>query len=234
MLPQRRHDAFQGLEQPDRFVEVHWPQQRQERMIAAEEVQGPIAMFVVVAVEEAAELMAMQLEVGGVPIQNDACWQHGMLLHESLHQKLLHGVEVSDNLFITAVGFGADRSEFEAVEGAFARQRFALIAAQTLVAKRIFLADQDGEERIVAELIVVIVIFVAQAQAENALLEKFVEGVLDAFGITVIGETASELGHEAELGFDFAQEQAAGIGGDFASEGGNDFTFTQSLEIKKG
>lgn len=85
------------------------------------------------------------------------------------------------------------------------------------MAERIFLADQNGEQGIVTQLIVIVEIFVSQTQAEDALLEKLFERVLDAIGIAIIGKAACELRDEAELGFDFPQQQSAGIGSDLAA-----------------
>jgi hypothetical protein len=58
----------------------------------------------------------------------------------------------------------------------------------------------------VAQLVVVEQILVAQAEAEDALLEQLEQGVLAEVGIAEIGEAAGELIDEAELGFDFAEQ----------------------------
>ena len=138
-----------------------------------------------------------------------------VLLHEGVHEEALHGVEVGDGLLVAAGGVGADGGEFEAVEGALAGQGLALVLGpDALLALRIVLADQDGQQRVVAKAVVVDEVFVAQAEAEDALLEQIGEGVLDEVGIAVVGEAAGELVDEVELGFDLAQEQAAGVGGD--------------------
>lgn len=51
----------------------------------------------------------------------------------------------------------------------------------------------------------VVEVFVAEAQTEEALLEEVGHGVLDQRGVAVIGEAAGELLDEVELRFDLAE-----------------------------
>ena len=134
-------------------------------MIAAENVERQIAILVIVAVEEAAELTAVQREVGAVQVQDDALGRDDVLLHEGVHEEPLHGVEVGHGLLVPAGGVGADGRKFETVEGALAGQGLALVAGpDALLALRIVLADQHGQERIVAKAVVVDEVFVAQGR----------------------------------------------------------------------
>jgi hypothetical protein len=66
----------------------------------------------------------------------------------------------------------------------------------------------------VAESIVIVEVFVAEAEPENALLEEGDESVFEAFGIAVIGETGREPIEQTEFGFDFAEQQRSRVGGD--------------------
>jgi hypothetical protein len=78
---------------------------------------------------------------------------------------------------------------------------------------------------------VVVAVFVAQAQAEDALLEEFGEGVRAAVGVAVIGAATGERVEEVELGFDRAEEQAAGVGRDLAAiKAGADVAGAEVLE----
>jgi hypothetical protein len=217
-LPDATHDADQVLERPRRRVDVRRPQQGQQRMVAAEDIQRQIAVRVVIAVKEAAELMAMQRVVGGIHIQDHARRRHHVLLQEGLHQKGLQGVQVGHNLFVAAGGVGPHRGEFEAVERTLARQRFAAVAlAQALAALGIVLGDQHGHEGVMPQLVVVVEIFVAQAQTEDALLDQFGQGVFDEVRVAAICETAGKLFDKTKLGFDLPQQQSARIGGDLAA-----------------
>src|SRR5579871_3138831 len=102
------------LEHADAVVDVGRPQQRQKRVIAAEKVQRQVAVGVVGAVEEAAQRMAMQHEVGPVQVQDDAGGRDQVLLHKRLNEEGLHGVQMGHDLFVAAGGIGSDGGEFEA------------------------------------------------------------------------------------------------------------------------
>jgi hypothetical protein len=141
---------------------------------------------------------------------------------------------VGDDLLVAAVGVGPDGAEFEAVEGALAGQGLAAVGrVEAVIAEGVALADEDGEQGVAPEAVMVVEILVAQAEAEDALLEEFEQGVLDALGITIVGEAAGEGLKEVEVVIDLAQEEAAGVGGDGAAvEGGDDLTGSQVLEIE--
>src|SRR5262249_12844163 len=154
-------DPLQVLEQTGGRIDVRGPQQRQQRMIATENVQGQIAVFVVVAVEKTAQLMTVQRRVGGVRIENDPAGREQILLHEGLDQETLHRIQVADDFLVPTGAVSSDGSEFQAVERALARQGLAPVAsANTLFAQRIFLVDQDRQQWIMAKLVVVVEIFI--------------------------------------------------------------------------
>src|SRR5207302_11382227 len=93
---------------------------------------------------------------------------------------------------------------------------------EAVVAGGVGLAGEDGEQRIVAEGVVVVEVLVAQAQTEDALLKELGEGVLEAVGVAVGGEAAGELVVEVEFGLDLAGQQSTGVGGDVAAVEGGD------------
>jgi hypothetical protein len=153
-------------------------------------------------------------------------------LHKRFDEEALHGVEVRDDLLVAAVAVGSDRGELQAVERALASEGLALIPRPgAVVSLGVVLAGEDGEEGIVAELVVVVEVFVSQAEAKDPLFEQFGEGVFNAVGVAMVGETAAELIDEVELDFEFAEEQAAGVGGDgTAVEAAHDLAGTEVLE----
>ncbi len=205
-------------------------------MIATEDVQRQIAIGVIVAVEEAAQLMAVQDEVRRVQVEDEALGRDHVLLDEGFHEEALHGIEVGDDLFVATVGVGPDGREFEAVERALAGQGFALVAGTSaLGAGGVGLIDEDSKQGIVTEAVVVVEVAVAEAQGEDALLEEVGEGVLDAIRVAVIGEAAGELIDKVELGFDLAEKESAGVGGDrSAVEVGDDGPGAEVLEDECG
>jgi hypothetical protein len=78
-------------------------------------------------------------------------------------------------------------------------------APHAVLALRILLADEHGQERVVPQVIVVVDVFLAKAQAEEALLEQFRQRVLNQVGIPVVRETAGELLDEVKVVLDLAE-----------------------------
>ena len=167
-------------------------------MIAAENVQRKIAIVLVIAMEEAAELVAVDRVVGGVEVQNDPLGGRGVGLEEEGDQEPFDVMGVADDLLVAALVVGADGREFEAVERALAGQRLAAVAKPLPgLPGGIALADDGGEQGVGPEVVVVVEVFVAQRQAVDALGEEFLQRVFNEVGIAMIGETACELADDA-------------------------------------
>ena len=225
--PEAGDDAGQLLQRAGGAVAVGRPQQGQQRVIATEDVQRQVAVGIVVAVEEAAQLVTVPHEVRRVQVQNDPRGWDGVLPQEGRDEEGLQGVEVGHDLLVAAWGVGPDGGELQAVEGALAGQRLAaVVGALAVLAVGVLLADEDGQEGVV-----VVEVLVAQAEAEEALLEEFGEGMLDLVGVAVVGEAAGELVDEVELGFDLAEEEVARVGGNGgAVEADADSTAAEGLK----
>ena len=71
-------------------VDVGRPQVRHQELLAAGNVQGQEAVVVVIAVEEAAFLIAVHGVVGGVEVQHQFLGRRGVGGDERLHQRLGH------------------------------------------------------------------------------------------------------------------------------------------------
>ena len=70
----------------------------------------------------------------------------------------------------------------------------------------------------------VVDILVAQRQSKNPLGDQMRDGMLDDFGVAVIGEASGKSSDDRQFRFDFSQQQSAGIGGQMsAGEIGDDF-----------
>ena len=92
-------------------------------MVAAEDVQRQVAVALVVAVEEAAELVAVDRVVGGVEVEHDPLGRSGVGLEEEGHEEAFDVAGAAGDLLVAAVLVGADGGQFEAVERALAGQR---------------------------------------------------------------------------------------------------------------
>ena len=163
-------------------------------MLAAEDVQRQVAVAVVVAVKEAA-----QLDGRG----SDRRWRRGRArsppaaagaaARKASTKKAAMSLMPGDDLLVAALRVGPRGRQFQAVQRALAGQRLAAIArSATLLAGRIALADQRRQERIVPQVVVVVEVFVAQGQGEHPLGDQFVDRVLDQLGIAVIVEAGGE------------------------------------------
>jgi hypothetical protein len=83
----------------------------------------------------------------------------------------------------------------------------------------------------VTEAVVIVEVFVTEAEAEDALLEQGDQRMFDEVGIAMVGEAGGERVEQAELGIEFAEQEGPGIGGDTtAVEVGEDITGAEVLE----
>ena len=141
-------------------------------MITGEDVQRHETIVAVIGVKEAAQLVAVQRIVGGVEIEHDPRRRRWLLSDVHLDQVIFDAAHGGDDLLVPAVSVGADGGQFEAVQRALARQGFAAIGfPHPRFAERIGLADEHGQQRIVPQLIMIVEVFVPQAQAKHPLLE---------------------------------------------------------------
>ena len=102
------------------------------------------------------------------------------------------------------LGEGRTRGrEFEPVQRALPGQRFLDLP----------LAGQHGQQRIVAQLLVVVQVFITQRQPVDALRQHPAEFVLDPPRLTMVGETAHHPLQQPDLAIRLPQQQAAAVGG---------------------
>ena len=203
-------------------------------MIAAEDVQREVAVVLVVAVEEAAELVAVDRVVGGVEVQDDPLGRPGVGLEEEGHEEAFDVVGAADDLLVAAVLVGPDGGQFEAVEGALAGQRLAPVALPLAgLARGVGLADDGGEQGVAAEVVVVVEVLVAQRQGVDPLGDQLLDGVLDEVGVAVVGEAGGELADDPGESLGLAEQQGAAVGGDVAAvEVGEDFVGSRAWESR--
>src|SRR5262245_62899620 len=124
------------------------------------------------------------------------------------------------------------------MQGALTRQRLAAIGRLAPVGSGgVALARQDGEQRILAQLLVVEQILVAERDAVNPLPDQLLDAVLDQPGVPVIGEARGQPTKDPSPTLHLAQQQGAAIGADRpAVETGLDLapSGTLKLELPRG
>ena len=120
--------------------------------------------------EKAALLMAVQRVVGGVEIENDLLGRAAMRLQEQVDQQRLdHRLVVADLVIA-----GRKRpAELEPVQRRLARHRRAILSA------RFQLAGEDRHHRVMAQLIVIDQVLIAERQSEHPLADQRLDLVLD-------------------------------------------------------
>jgi len=203
-------------------------------MITAENVQWKKAILLVMAVEEAAELIAVDRVVGCVEVQHDLLRWHGVGLKEQLDEEPFDSSCAADDLLVPAILVGPDGGQFEPIEGALAGQGLALVAfPEPVLAGGIFLSHDGCQQGIVPQVIVVVEVFVAQGQGIDSLGYEMFKGVLDELGVTMIGKASGELPNDTGEFLGLAEQQAAAVGRDVAAiKRGEDLAGAEEREIQ--
>ena len=178
-------------------------------MPAAEHVQRQIAVAVIVAVEEAALLVTMQRIIGGIEIEDDPFRRLLVRLEEEFDEQALDRPGLMADLVIAVERRG--RCMLEPVQRALAGQRRAVGAV------RLELADQGRQHRIVAQLVVVDEILVAQREAADALHQHGPDAVLDQFRPASVGEASRQAPHQTDRPVRGPEQQRARVRGHLAA-----------------
>ena len=195
-------------------------------MAAAEDVERQVAVGVVVAVEEAALLVAMQGIVGGIQVEHDRLRRALMRLQEQRHEQRLDRLGVVPDLVIAADA--AAQGLLEPVQRRLAGERRAVLAA------RLELADQRRHHRIMAQKIMIVEVLVAERQAEHALADQRHQAVLDQLGRTGVAETGRKAFDEPDRLVGGAEQQRTAIRGDRAAvKGAHNPTTFDGSEIER-
>ena len=97
------------------------------------------------------------------------------------------------------------------------------------------LPDDGGEQRVAAEVVVVVEVLVSQGQGVDPLGDEFLDGVFDEVGIAVVGEAGGELSDDAGESLGLAEQQRAAVGGDVAAvEVGEDLAGAEHGKVEVG
>ncbi len=141
-----------------------------QQVPAAEHVERQIAVAVVVAVEEAPLLVAVQRIVGGIEIEDDLLGRPRVRLQEQVDEQRSRSPPVVADLVIAR---RRKLAQLQPVERRLAGHRRAVRAPRRKLAR------QHRQHRIVAQLVVVVEILVAERDAEHPLADQRRDLVLD-------------------------------------------------------
>jgi hypothetical protein len=194
-------------------------------MTAAEHIERQITVAIVVAMEEAAFLMAVQRIVGGVEVEHDLGRRRCVGFEEQVHQQALDCRAIVGDLVI-ARGRGA--RQFQPVQRRFARHRRAVPPLRRK------LAGQQRHDRIAAQRVVVVQILIAQGQPEHPLAHQRRDLVFDQVLHPAVLETTGKARDQTDRPVGGPQKQRARIGrGDAAVESSRNFPLSKGCKTER-
>ena len=158
--------------------------------------------------EETPFLVAVQRVIGGVQIEDDLLGRAGVGIEEELDKHPLDRRPIMADLVI-----GRDRlaAQFQPVERRFAGPRRAILAPRGK------LAGEHRQDRIVAQLVVIDDILVAQRNPEDPLPDHRCHRVLDQLGRPAVAKTPGKSPDQPDRPVGRSQQQPAGVRGDLAA-----------------
>lgn len=140
---------FDFRQAPRGSIAVGLPQPCAQNMLATEGIQRQITVAVIVAMEEPSFLLAVQRQIGCVHVQDDLFRRPCVRLDKHADQQLVDAVLPEGDLLVSILLASA---EFQPVQRALACQRFVPF----------FPVGQDTEQRVVAQLLGIVQVFLAQ------------------------------------------------------------------------
>ena len=153
-----------------RAVDIRPAQSGTQQMLAAEDVERQVAVAVVVAVKEASFLLPVQRIVGRVEVQDDALGYLVVAVEKQLDEEAVERLRVDRDAVVAIAGCLFGQTPLESIQRALAGQgRPAVALAFAITTRRVSFADTGGQKRVVAQLVVVDQILVAQRETEDAL-----------------------------------------------------------------
>lgn len=167
--------------------------------------------------EEAALLLPVQRVVRGVQVEGDPAGRPVMGLQEQIDEQILDGVGVVADLVVARglAGPGRAAGVLQPVQRRLAGHR------RTVPTPRLQLAGEQRHRRVVAQIVVIDQILIAQRQGEHPLSDQGLKPVLDQLRPPEVAETAGKAVDQADRPVRRPKQQRAGIRGDRpAIEGG--------------
>ena len=206
-LADLRNDARHLLDRALAARDIRAPLAGQQQVPAAEHIERQVAVLVVIAVEEPAFLLPVERDVGVIQIQHDLTRRTLMRFKEQIDQQRIDLCPVAIDLVV--LRRMAPRRVLQTIERALASQRLAVGPQH-----RAQLARQHRERRVLAQLIVIVEVLVAERQTEDALSDQRVNLMLNIAGIAPIDEAVGEATYQSEATVDLSQQQRTCIRSD--------------------
>jgi hypothetical protein len=152
----------------------------------------------------------VQRDVGVVEIEHDLARRALMRLEKKIDQQRIDAGPVAVDLVI--LRRMAPRRVLQPIERALAGQGLAVRPQH-----RAQLAGKHRERRVLAQLVMIVEVLVAQRQAEDALPHQRLDPMLDISSVAPIGEARGKPAHQPETPIHLPQQQRACVRGDAAA-----------------
>ena len=160
-------------------------------------------------------LLTVQRIIRRIQVEPDLARGLAVRLQEEIDQQPTQCLAVSSDPFVTVRAGRFRRAQLQAVERARSGQRVPpVLLAHPPFPGQIPLTHQQGESAVLAQIIVVVQVFVAQRQAIHPLGHQIPHTVFDALGVAVIGEASGQAVQQADTLIHLAQQQSATVRSD--------------------
>lgn len=148
-----------------------------------------------------------------------------MRLNEEVDKQRLHRIAVYGELVVAV--FGIRRCVLQPVERRLSRQH------RTIGAPRFELARKQTQHRIMAQLVMVVQVLIAERNAMHALRNQRFQAVLYLILIAAIAETGRGTTRQADAPVDLPHQQSAGVRGQHAAiERSCDFATPKGFKLE--
>ena len=205
-------------------VDVGAAQLGRQQMPAAEDIERQIAVAVIVAVEEAPFLVAMDRIIRGVQIEDDPVGSGCMRFHEQIDkQRFDRRRIVADLVIARRLGL----RQFQPVQRRLAGHRRAIRPPRPQ------LPSHDRKQRVMPQMVMIVEVFIAQRHAVEPLPDQRRHRVLDQIGPTTIAKAARKAIDKPHNTVRLSQQQRARIRRDRAAiKTGHNFVALHPRKIK--
>jgi hypothetical protein len=113
-----------------------------------------------------------------------------MSVKKQIDQQVGHAIQIGDDLAVGRLGIGSDLGQFQPIQRTLTGHRHAPVGfPASFLAFQILLANASSDQGIGPQPIVIIQIFVSQAETINPLPDEIEYAMFDLFLIAMIGKT---------------------------------------------
>ena len=165
--------------------------------------------------EESTFLVTVHRVIGRIEVEPDLPRRPAMRLHKQLDQQLIEFLGARDDAFVATARRFPGFTQLQAVQGARTGQGVASVAlSHPLVPRHVRFAHQHREQRIIAQRIMVIEVFVSQGNRVDALGHQFIDAMFNARAIAVIHKTPRHPRRHPDTEAYLAKQHSSAVGAD--------------------